>query len=237
MKLRGDYHTHSIYSHGKGTIMENALNAKKAGLEELAITDHGYGHRLYAMKREALTQMREEAKIAERESNIKILIGAEANFTSPNGDIDLTPQDIENLDIILVGMHRFVKCKTKDFFTFFLPNILRKKASKNQIERNTTCILNALDKYPIDIITHPKYGMPFDVERVAKKAIEKGTLIELNESKMCFSEEEIRLMVDLGVKFVINSDAHEPQKIGQTPKVFEIVEKYNIPKENIFNLK
>ena len=236
MKIRADYHTHTIYSHGKGTIMENALAAKRAGLEEIAITDHGFGHRLYAMKRENLTQMRENIKVAEKETGVKILLGTEANFTSPNGDIDISPQEIEQLDILLVGMHRFVKCKFKDFFTFFLPNMLRKKASKKQIEKNTNCILNALDKYPIDIITHPKYGMEFDVERVARKVVEKGTLIELNEGKMCFSEDEIKLMVDLGVKFVLNSDAHKPAKVGQVPKVLEIVEKYNIPKENIFNL-
>jgi len=236
MKIRADYHTHTVYSHGKGSIMENALAAKRAGLEELAITDHGYGHRLYAMKRESIPQMREEIKAAENATGVKILLGVEANFTSPEGDIDLTPQEIEQLDIILVGMHRFVKCRFKDFFTFFLPNMLRKKATAKQKEKNTNCILRALDKYPIDIITHPKYGMDFDVERVARKVVEKGALIELNESKMCFSDEEIRLMVGLGVKFVLDSDAHEPSKVGQVQSVLETARRLGIPKEQIFNL-
>ena len=44
MKLTADYHTHTIFSHGKGTILENALSAKEIGLKSIAITDHGFSH-------------------------------------------------------------------------------------------------------------------------------------------------------------------------------------------------
>ena len=37
MLLTGDYHTHTIYSHGKGTVMENALRAKEIGLKEFLL--------------------------------------------------------------------------------------------------------------------------------------------------------------------------------------------------------
>ena len=42
MLLTGDYHTHTIYSHGKGTVLENVMRAKEVGLQEIAITDHGF---------------------------------------------------------------------------------------------------------------------------------------------------------------------------------------------------
>ena len=29
MLLTGDYHTHTIYSHGSGTVMDNAVAAKE----------------------------------------------------------------------------------------------------------------------------------------------------------------------------------------------------------------
>ena len=37
MHLTGDYHTHTIYSHGKGTVMENAVRAKEIGLKEFLL--------------------------------------------------------------------------------------------------------------------------------------------------------------------------------------------------------
>ncbi len=50
MKIIGDYHTHTIYSHGKGTIRENVEAAIERGLEEIAICDHGPGHIIYGAK-------------------------------------------------------------------------------------------------------------------------------------------------------------------------------------------
>ncbi len=47
IRLIGDYHTHTVYSsgrfyrHGKGTVFENAMQAKVLGIREIAITDHG----------------------------------------------------------------------------------------------------------------------------------------------------------------------------------------------------
>ena len=46
MYLTADYHTHTPYSHGKNTVLENAVAAKAKGLKEIAITDHGYGKQL-----------------------------------------------------------------------------------------------------------------------------------------------------------------------------------------------
>ena len=46
-----DYHTHTLYSHGKGTIQQNVEAAQRKGLKEIAITDHGPGHILYGVKR------------------------------------------------------------------------------------------------------------------------------------------------------------------------------------------
>lgn len=36
-KLVADYHTHTRYSHGKGTILENVEAAKKKGLKRLPL--------------------------------------------------------------------------------------------------------------------------------------------------------------------------------------------------------
>ena len=42
MELTGDYHTHTTYSHGKGTVLENALASKENGQKEIAKTDNSF---------------------------------------------------------------------------------------------------------------------------------------------------------------------------------------------------
>ena len=235
MKILGDYHTHTTFSHGKGKVLDNALSAKEKGLTEIAIADHGFGHLLYGMKRKDLPALKQEILDAEKQSGIKIFFGVEANFTSLTGDIDITEKDLEYIEVLLVGHHRFVKSSIKDKFKFFIPNMLGIK-SKKQIERNTNAICQAMDKHPIDILTHLKHGIAIDLEKIAKKAVETNTYIELNASKMLFTKEELLMMVRLGVKFVINTDAHMPEKVAVAENVIKTLEEYGVPLVSIANL-
>ena len=59
MILSADYHTHTTFSHGKGSILDNATEAKARGLKVLAITDHGYGHRAYGIRHKKVPFMKE----------------------------------------------------------------------------------------------------------------------------------------------------------------------------------
>ena len=235
MQIFGDYHTHTTFSHGKGTVLENALAAQKMGLKEIGIADHGFGHILYGMDKSALPKLRAEIENATAQTGVRVLLGVEANFVSLSGDIDIAPADIEKFDFILVGQHRFVKAHWADKFGFLLPNILGIK-SKKMREKNTKAIINAMEKYPIDAITHPKHGMAIDVLAVAKKAVETNTMIELNAKRMLFSREEIAQMTQMGVMFLISSDAHSPEKIGRVENILQVVEEYNIPESQVANL-
>ena len=55
--IKGDLHSHTIASDGRGTIEEMARAASKAGLKYLAITDHsashGFGDHVSARRAEA----------------------------------------------------------------------------------------------------------------------------------------------------------------------------------------
>ena len=237
MKILGDYHTHTTFSHGSGSVLRNAESAKQKGLKEIAITDHGFGHRLYAVKKAKFASVIADAKNAETATGVKVLVGIEANFLSEQGDIDLTPEEIKNLDVLLVGYHRFVKNSFKDKLRFTLTNLFRGK-TKNQkiIQRNTNMIINALEKHPIDVITHLKHGYAVDVIKVAKKAVETNTFIELNAGKMLFTKPEIKQMLGLGVKFIVNSDAHTPEKVGVFEEFLKKLQDFDIPEENIVNL-
>ena len=242
MFILGDFHTHTKYSrhnHGKGTIIENAIAAKNKGLKAIAITDHGFNHKLYSYKRDQMQTIKKQCKEAEEKLGIKVLYGIEANFISNDGTIDLNDEDFGKLDLIIVGQHNFVKAKSiKDFFSLFLRNILSKifPVSKKKIEKNTNVYLKALNKYKIDILSHLNYGMKVNVLKVALAAKEAGTLIELNGKRICFSEEEIKQMVNAKIKFILNSDAHSPNRVGVVNNGLNLITKLNIPHELIVNL-
>ncbi len=239
MVIYGDYHTHTPYSHGTGTILENAMVAKEKGLKEIAITDHGFNHTLYGIRRKDIDSMREECIEAEKITGVKVLLGIEANFTSNDGTIDLNENDIKKLDIILVGHHNFVKAKNIfDKFSLFYRNIISRffKPSKNKIKKNTEVYLKAIQKYKINVFTHLNYGMKVDTLKVALAARDAGILIELNGKRILFTDEEMLEMAKNNVKFIINSDAHSSDRVGEVNNAINLVTRLGIPNNLIVNL-
>ena len=242
MILYGDYHTHTIYSrhnHGKGTILQNATVAAQKGLKQIAIADHGFNHQFFGVRRKDLPQIREEILNAKEVTGVDILLGVEANLISLSGEVDLREEDYENLDIILMGHHKLVKTPTfKDSTQLLLANMVGSpyRPSAERVSRNTTAFLKALDKYPIDVITHLNYGCPTDTLAVARLAKQKGVFVELNGKRINFSDEELLTMAEEGVKFIINSDAHSPDRVGECNNAINLIYRLDIPESLIVNL-
>ena len=69
MTLTGDYHTHTVYSHGKGSVFDNARRAKEIGLGEIAISDHGFAQMAFGLRRRQLPQLIEDCRAAGRETD------------------------------------------------------------------------------------------------------------------------------------------------------------------------
>ena len=236
MILYGDYHTHTPYSHGKGTILDNAMVAKNKGLKEIAITDHGFSHKLYGVKRDQIQNIIMDIDKAKSATGVNILFGIEENLISLDGNIGITKKDLDFLNIVNVGYHKMAKAETKkDFFGLFLPNNL-KWYTKRQIQKNTICVLKAIDTQPINIITHLGVGMPVNVEEVARLAKQKGVFIELNGKRISFTPADMEALLKYDTDFILNSDAHIPEKVGDVRNGMKYVLKYHIPEKNIVNL-
>lgn len=238
MILLGDYHTHTIFSHGKGTIEDNVKVAQQKGLKEIAIADHGFEHKLYNIKRSDVPVMRGQIEDLKNKYNINIYLGIESNLIGEDGTIDITKDEEKQFDVIIMGYHKMIKANTlKDRFNFFMHNDLRKIFNtKKVIQKNTDAYLRALDKNNIDIISHLNYGMPVDAPQIAKLANQKGTYIELNGKRTIFSQEDIDKMIELETKFIMDSDAHSPQKIGECNHPMNFALMHNIPTKLIVNL-
>lgn len=241
MKINLDLHTHTVYSHGKGKILDNAVSAKEKGLYGIAITDHGFSHPAFGMRRRKLEKMRQECLDAEQNTGVKVLLGIESNIRGRDGTIDVKEEDYENLDVVLAGVHKFIFYKTPlDFGRLLLKNMLHDefkiKASDKLIKYNTECYINAIKNNPIDVITHVGYGCVCNAVEVAKACADYGTLFEINSKKTHLTDEEWQKVIETGVNFVVDSDAHSVDRIGDCALVEDLFTRVNFPLERIMNI-
>ena len=241
MLLTGDYHTHTQYSHGKGTVLENAMRAKEIGLKEIAITDHGFEQLAFGLRHRRMPQLIKDCKEASEITGIPVYVGTEANLCDDNGRTDLVHADYKDFDIYLMGIHRFVKfTRFRDFWYLLVKNSFHTsfhiKPSASLIRYNTKAYINAIKNNPIDAITHINFQSFCDVVEVAKAARDYGPYIELNAKKVHISDEEAEKIRDTGVHFIIDSDAHSVDRVGDTELVDKLLERVKIPREQIDNI-
>ncbi len=242
MKIIGDYHTHTVFSHGKGTIRDNVEAAIDKGLKEIAICDHGPGHQLYGVKKKEIFNMRNIIdRLNEEYKEINILLGLEANIMDYRGTIDVDEEIIEVLDILLVGFHYGIIPKHRDArFKFYFLNPASKiwpKLEKRMVRLNTQTLIKAMDRYPIDIITHPGSKAKLDIKRLARAAYKKGTALEINSRHSQLTVDNIKIALTEKVDFYINSDAHNPSAVGNLNKGIERALQAKLPIHRIKNAK
>ena len=91
MRLYGDYHTHTIYTHGSGTVEDNVKSAIKRGLKQIAITEHSFSQAYYGITPKEYNEMRIEIQDLRNKykGQIDILCGLESNLLDLDGTIDL----------------------------------------------------------------------------------------------------------------------------------------------------
>lgn len=246
MRLLADYHTHTNYGHGTGQIEKNIQQAINIGLEELAITEHGPAshsiRRLGVRDSAQLLEIKEEAKAFDHEfEEINILAGVEANVISLDGRLDVPEFVLKELDIVLAGLHLWVKPQDWDTGKrLIFDNLIGSKIGLTALEDvryyNTQALIRAVQNYDIDIVTHPGFQLDIDTIELAKVCKENGTLLEINNSHHQLTVDFINVAVSTGAKFVVNSDAHTSEEIGKVDAALDLIRDANINLEQVINV-
>lgn len=240
MLLTADYHTHTTFSHGKGSILDNALSAKEKGLKKIAITDHSYGHTVYGISHKKVPLMKRLCQEASEKTGVEVILGVETNILGISGKTDMRPDDMQYMDLYLAGIHKFITYdKLKEWYLLLTKNFLARKIikpSESLIKRNTEVYINAIKNNPIDILAHPGYSVFINAKEVAKCCADYGTIFEIDARKVHLTDEEWFEVAKTGVNFVIDSDAHSPEKIGYTGDVEALIKRAEIPRDKILNI-
>ena len=195
--LKGDLQVQTNWTDGNNSIKEMAEEAKKFGLEYIAITDHT---KALAMtggldEKKLLQQMKEIEKVNKQLSGISILTGTEVNILK-DGRLDIDDKILSQLDFVGASVHSL----------FNLPK-----------EEQTKRIIKAMENENVDIIFHPtgrviQQREPYEVDmgKIIQAAKDTDTMLEINAypNRLDLKDEHIKKAVDAGVKFCIDSDAH-----------------------------
>ena len=238
MAIWGDYHTHSVYSHGDGTVEDNVKRAVELGLKEIGITDHGICAYPNNMPPHELDDfLSDVTDCRAKYPQINILAGIEANLISLSGRIDLTEQQQEKLDYIVFGYHyiRMLVANPVDMATLWLANLLPGASSAKRIVKNTDAYIKTMQKYRIAVIAHPQKSILCDLKVLGEAAKEYGVHVEVNEKNLEFGSHDFETLIKTGCKLIIVSDAHSPQKIGLVPTALEASRAAGIPDEAYAN--
>jgi putative hydrolase len=239
MKILSDYHTHTTFSHGEGSIEDNVIAARRAGLKILAISDHGPGHMGFGIKKHRYKEMRQIIDALNKKyDDIEIQLGLEANVLDIDGNLDVDEQILALNDVLLAGYHfgsrpvRFIRDMLHhagNYFSKYNGGTAKLK------EANTLSLINAMHKYNIDILTHPGAKGPIDVKRVAKAAEETNTALEINASHGFLTVEQIREAMTYDIQFSINSDAHHPRDVANFKKAVDRAIQAGVTSDRILN--
>lgn len=229
----GDYHTHTTFSHGKGSVRENVLVAREKGLREIAITDHGLRHIVFGLRQRKLPKLREEIEALNREfPDINVLMGVEANINGLLGSVDVKEGQRELFDLIIGGYHRAVfTARVSEYFTYHGSAIYERltgKSTQKMIARTTEGFIKAIESFPLATLTHINYGISVDVRAVCECCAAYGTLLELNGKRINMTDEEFESALKTDVRFIVNSDAHTPDRVGDFSLGESFVERYGI---------
>jgi len=200
--LRGDLQTQTTWTDGANSIEEMAAEAKKLGLEYIAITDHTKSLAMTGGSDEKKLRRQAAAidKINRSLKGITILKGAEVNINK-DGTLDIEDETLAELDVVGVAVHSH----------FNLPR-------REMTER----IVRAMRNPHADILFHPTGRViqkrePYDVDidAIIRTAKETGTILEIDgyPDRLDLKDEHIRKVVKAGVKLVVDSDAHSVNHI------------------------
>ena len=224
-KTRGDFHMHTTWSDGSGSVLEMAEAGKGRDYEYIAIADHSQGLRIAGGidEGEVAEQAREIAALnaTESQSSFRVLHGIELNL-NPKGEGDMALECLSQLDLIIGSFHSALRSK------------------EDQTER----YLAALRNPAIQILGHPRgrvynfrLGLSADWPRVFAEAtaLEKALEINCYPDRQDLNVELLELARAAGTRISLGTDSHHPWQLGFIELGLAATLRAGIPAERIIN--
>jgi putative hydrolase len=230
-ELAGDLHAHSDWSDGGSPIEAMATAARALGHRYLALTDHS--PRLTVARGLSPERLREQldvvAAVGERLAPFRLLTGIECDINE-DGTLDQEPAMLARLDVVVASVH----------------SKLRMPA-----EQMTRRMVAAVADPHTDVLGHctgrnvtprgrsgkVRPESEFDAEIVFEACRRFGVAVEVNSrpERLDPPRRLLRLAVEMGCLFAIDTDAHAPGQLDWQPYGCARAEECEVPADRVVN--
>ncbi|OXR47482.1 DNA polymerase/3'-5' exonuclease PolX [Nocardia cerradoensis] len=226
--LRGDLHTHSDWSDGGSPIEEMMRTAQALGHEYCALTDHS--PRLKVANGLSAERLRRQldvvAELNERLAPFRILTGIEVDILD-DGTLDQEADLLARLDVVVASVHSNLRAD-----------------SATMTKRMVYAVANP----NVDVLGHCTGRLvagnrgirpesSFDAELVFEACRRYGTAVEINSrpERLDPPSRLLRLAVEMGCHFSIDTDAHAPGQLDWQGYGCERAAANGVPADRIIN--
>lgn len=226
--LRGDLHSHSEWSDGGSPIEVMARTARSLGHDYVAQTDHS--PRLTVARGLSAERLREQLGVVrelnERLAPFRVLTGIEVDILA-DGTLDQEPELLAELDVVVASVHSKLDM-----------------AARDMTKRMVTAIANP----NVDVLGHctgrrlkgkHRPESTFDAEIVFEACRRFGVAVEINcrPDRLDPPKRLLRLAVEAGCVFSIDTDAHAPGQLDWQPAGCERAALCGVPAGRVVNTR
>ena len=224
--LRGDCHTHSDWSDGGSSVLQMAETARSLGHEYVALTDHS--PRLTVARGLSAERLRQQLEEVERLNvglgPFRILTGIEVDINE-DGSLDQDDGLLDRLDIVVASVHSYLR----------MP---REQMTERMIAAVANPQTNVLGHCTGRIIVGR--GRPeseFDADAVFEACRRFDVAVEINSrpERLDPPKRLLRLAVEAGCRFAIDTDAHAPGQLGWQIRGCERAAACGVAAEKVIN--
>ncbi|MBI3407835.1 MAG: DNA polymerase/3'-5' exonuclease PolX [Planctomycetes bacterium] len=222
--LTGCFHNHTTWSDGKASLEQMAQAARKLGFKYLGIADHSPSLTVAnGLTPERVKQQHKEIDDLNKKSRgFRLFKGTECDILA-DGSLDYSDKVLESFDYVVASVHSHF----------------------NQTEAETTQrVIKAISNPRVTMLGHAtgrlllrREGYKVDLGAVIRAAAEHGTMIEINANPYRLDLDWIhcKRAKALGVKLVINPDAHAADELAYTDYGVDVARRGWLEKDDLFN--
>ncbi|TQM43268.1 putative hydrolase [Pseudonocardia cypriaca] len=229
--IRGDCHSHTDASDGGSPLREMVETAQALGHDYLVITDHS--PRLTVANGLSADRLRAQlddiaelnAELGADSGGFRVLTGIEVDINE-DGSLDQDEDLLARLDVVVASVHSKLRMPRAEM---------------------TERMLTAIDNPHVDVLGHCTGRMvtgnrkrpesQFDAAAVFAACAERGVAVEVNSrpERLDPPRRLLRLAVEAGCRFTIDTDAHAPGQLDWLRNGCERAAECEVPTERIMN--